>query len=579
MLAGAKFAVRTQAGALSGELNADLRAKVPQLRASLKAKDFDAAGILAHAGLKLARAKAGALAASADLRGASLGEAIPGSTLQVAAQDLDVALPGLLDARHALKLNGRAEASIKLGLLHATASGTLDGHAFDASSSGAELAALLTGGGRVPVEIAFKDADSQLELRGTLAKGPQADLQLRAQANRANELLALVGLRTAARGALAAQAQLKLTPPARYEFASLDVRLGESALGGRVVADWSAKRPKIEATLSGSRLRLRDLGIGAREEAKPAAAPPKAAARKAAGPDWVDALRRYDATVALKVEQLHAEGELLGSLNAALRLAGGLLRVAPLEIRQANAVLRAAGELNAVPATPEFALQAELVRYDLTPLLRAFQPDAPGTATLDARAALRGRGLGKAAIASLQGEFDAAGYARDLGSGAIAAMGFNIFRMALRTLDRDTGSRINCTVGVFDIEQGMMKSRALFLDTTRLRIMGNLDIELASGALAGALRPHPKNPSLFSVNTPVNIGGTVVAPEVTLATGALPGQLIRYSNPYTIFLGSLLDMRSAQPDGSEDCRAAYAKADAARPELAEQRRGLFRFLP
>jgi hypothetical protein len=66
---------------------------------------------------------------------------------------------------------------------------------------------------------------------------------------------------------------------------------------------------------------------------------------------------------------------------------------------------------------------------------------------------------------------------------------------------------------------------------------------------------------------------------VTLATGALPGQLIRYSNPYTIFLGSLLDMRSAQPDGSEDCRAAYAKADAARPELAEQKRGLFRFLP
>ncbi len=578
-LAEAKFEARTNAGALSGELNADLRGKVPQLRASVKAKDFDAAGILARVGVKASRANTGTLEASVDLRGARLGDAIPASTLQVAAQGLDVALPGLLDARHTLRLSGRAEASSKQGLLQATASGTLDGHAFNASSSGAELAALLAGRGRLPVEIAFKDADNQLELRGTIAKGPQAELHLRVQAKRVEELLALGGLRTGARGALAAQAQLKLTPPARYELENLDVRLGESALGGRIVADWSAKRPSIEATLSGSRLRLRDLGIGAEAQAKPGAAPAKPGAQKAAGAGWVDALRRYDAVVALKVEQLHAEGELLGSLNAALRLAGGQLRVAPLEIRQGSSVLRGAGELNAVPATPEYALQAELVRYDLTPLLRAFHPGAPGSATLDARTALRGRGLDKAAIANLQGEFDVAGYGRDLGSGAIGAMGLNIFRMALRTLDRDEGSRINCAVGVFDIDQGQMKSRALFVDTTRLRIMGNLDLELASGALAGALRPHPKNPSLFSINTPVNIGGSVAAPQVAIATGALPGLLIRYSNPYTIFLGSLVDTKSALPDGSEDCRAAFAKADAARPERAEQRRGLFRFLP
>lgn len=578
-LGAAKFALRSDAGAAAGEMSADLRGKVPQLRASVKAKDFDAAGILAHAGWKVARAKAASLEASADLRGATLGEAIPASTIQVAAQGLDIALAGLLDARNALKLSGRAEATSKQGRLHATASGTLDGHAFNANSSGAELAALLAGRSALPIEVAVKAADSELELRGTVAKGPRADLLLKVQAKRADELLALGGLRADVRGALAAQAQLRLTPPARYEFQNVDVRLGESALGGRIVADWSGKRPSIEATLSGSRLRLRDLGIGSEAQAKPGAAPAKPGARPADGADWIEALRRYDATVSLKAEQLHAEGELLGSLNSALHLAEGRLRVAPLELRQANATLRGAGEFNAAPATPEFALQAELVRYDLTPLLRAFHPGAPGSATLDARAALRGRGLGKAAIAGLQGEFDAAGYARDLGAGAISAMGLNVFRMALGALDKDAASRINCAVGVFDIDQGQMKSRALFLDTTRLRIMGNLDVELASGALAGALRPQPKNPSLFSINTPLNIGGTVDAPQVALATGALPGLLIRYSNPYTIFLGALMDTSTAQPDGSEDCRAAYAKADAARPELSEQRRGLFRFLP
>jgi hypothetical protein len=100
--------------------------------------------------------------------------------------------------------------------------------------------------------------------------------------------------------------------------------------------------------------------------------------------------------------------------------------------------------------------------------------------------------------------------------------------------------------------------------------MGNLDVELRSGALSGALRPHPKNPRLFSISTPVNIGGRLDAPEVALATGGLPGLLIRYSNPYTIFLGALMDTASVQPDGSEDCRAAYGKSGEARPEVRDR---------
>lgn len=577
-LTEARVETRTKGGTLAGELNADLRGKVPQLQASVTARNFDAASLLALADVKASRAIAGTLDAKLDLRGASLGQAVPLSTLQATAQDLDVALPGLMDARRTLRLSGRAELGSAQGRLSASGSGTLDGHSFTAGTSGGDVAALLAGQGSLPVEVAFKSAGNQIDLRGTLAKGPRADLQLRVEAKRADELLALAGVRTDARGALVAQAQLKLAPLARYEFDKLELRLGESVLAGRILADWSGKRPKIEATLAGPRLRLHDLGIGGRE-AKPTGAPAKPAAQKDSGADWIEALRGYDATLALKVEQLYAEGELIGGLQASAQLTGGRLRVAPFEIRQAASVLRGAGEIDATPAAPEFSARAELQRYNLTPLLHAFRPHAPGTATLDARASLRGRGLGGEAIASLQGAFDVAGYGHDVGSGGVGHLGINLFRLALSSLDRDASSRINCAVGVFDIDKGVMKSRALFLDTTRLRIMGNLDVELASGALSGALRPHPKNPSLFSVNTPLTVGGTVDAPQVALATGALPGLLIRYSNPYTIFLGSLMDVRSSKPDGSDDCRAAYAKADAARPELGEQGRSLFRLLP
>jgi uncharacterized protein involved in outer membrane biogenesis len=579
-LDAATFEARTAAGALSGKLSADLRGKVPQLQANVAATGFDAAEMLAGAGVKASRARTGALEASIDLRGAILGDAIAGSTVKVSAQGLDVALPGLLDARHTLRLNGRAEMSSVQGRLQATASGTLDGHAFDASSSGAELAALLAGSGRLPLEVALKAANSQLELRGTVAKGPEADLDLQLKAQRADQLLALAGLQTDVRGALTAQAHLKLTPPARYALENLDVRLGESAFGGRVLADWSAKRPRIEATLAGPSLYLRDIGIGSGPP-EPAAARAKPAARGAAGgadADWLRALRAFDAVAELKIDQFHGEGDLLGNLHAALRLAGGRLRVAPFEIRKESSALHGAGEINAAPAAPEYALEAELANYNLTPLLRALQPGAPGTATLDARLALRGRGLGKPALANLQGEFDVAGYGRDLKSGAVDLIGMNLFRLVLGALDKDADSRINCAVGVFDVANGQMKSRALFIDATRLRIMGNLDVDLQIGALAGALRPRPKNPRLLSVNTPLNIGGRLDAPEVALASTALPGLLIRYSNPYTIFLGALMDTSSAQPDGSADCRAAYGKAGEARPELRGRRPSLLQQL-
>ena len=121
---------------------------------------------------------------------------------------------------------------------------------------------------------------------------------------------------------------------------------------------------------------------------------------------------------------------------------------------------------------------------------------------------------------------------------------------AIRSYYESRQSKINCAVGVFDIDKGVMKSRALFVDTTLLRIMGNLDVDLVAETLDGGLRPSPKNPRLFNVSTPIGISGTLQEPKVSIATSALPELLIRYSNPYTIFLGALMDTENAKADGT-----------------------------
>ena len=241
--------------------------------------------------------------------------------------------------------------------------------------------------------------------------------------------------------------------------------------------------------------------------------------------------------------------------------------------------MRAQGELNAAAAEPAYAMQAELRQYDLTPLLRSVDPKAVGSASLDGRVVLRGKGLGDAIIANLDGTMDAASYAQGVGTGAIGLMGVSILELTLDRLDPKRDKKVNCAVGVFDIKDGEMKSRALFIDTTRLRIVGNLDVNLSTGALDGGLRPYPKNPRLFNVSTPVDISGTVEHPKVSIANSALPELVIRYVSPYTMLLSMLTETENAKPDGSDDCRAAYAKAKDARPELNNSGRNPFKFLP
>ena len=561
------FALRAKGGTLTGELSADFTGKVPRLDARVTGKSFDAQTLLARLGVKVKRARTQSLEMRYELRGKRLKEIVAASTMKIAAQGLDLAMPGLADARRTLTLRGTVDVASTKGRLSASVSGTLNKHKFSANSRGPELAALIARDERVSVDVTLNVADSTLEAHGTVAASPEADLRVRISGKRLDELLALGGLKTSLASAFSASTQFKLTRKQRYAFDKIDARTGESTITGRVLADLSAARPNFEATLASPSLRLIDIGGGI---AKEVVRESRGAALKAKEVPWLASLRRYDAKIDLNAKRLFAAGEWLGPVRFKARLKAGRLQISPLEIRSKDGSLVAHGSVVAPrgAADPSFGLIADLKQFNLTPVLRALDPEGKkGTAILDARAVLRSRGLGKTIVENLDGTLDIASYASGVGAGQLDMMGINVLSIAQDTLDPESGSKLNCAVGVFDIGKGLMKSRALFADTTRMRIIGNLDLDLRARTLDGGLRPFPKNPALFRISTPVDISGTFDAPRVSLATTALPELLIRFSNPYTLFLGTLVETRSSKADGSDDCRAAFEKAKFARSEV------------
>jgi uncharacterized protein involved in outer membrane biogenesis len=79
----------------------------------------------------------------------------------------------------------------------------------------------------------------------------------------------------------------------------------------------------------------------------------------------------------------------------------------------------------------------------------------------------------------------------------------------------DKDVRVRCGATSFDVANGLMTSRAVVLDTTDTIIYGKGGANLANEQLDLWLYPYPKDKSILSLRSPINIGGTLGAPKVS----------------------------------------------------------------
>jgi uncharacterized protein involved in outer membrane biogenesis len=76
-------------------------------------------------------------------------------------------------------------------------------------------------------------------------------------------------------------------------------------------------------------------------------------------------------------------------------------------------------------------------------------------------------------------------------------------------------TNLNCMVGYFDIEEGILKSENILIDTSRLTIAGVGKLNLTDETLDMILTPRPKDPSLFTLAHTVRITGPIDDPDVS----------------------------------------------------------------
>ena len=125
----------------------------------------------------------------------------------------------------------------------------------------------------------------------------------------------------------------------------------------------------------------------------------------------------------------------------------------------------------------------------------------------------------------------------------------------------DRNVQLRCAAAAFGVNQGLMTSKTIVLDTTDTVINGRGSINLANETLDLILDPAPKDQSILSFRSPLRIGGTFASPSAGPDKGALAGRAgaaiaLGLLNPLLALAATI----ETGPGQDENCSAILAKA-------------------
>jgi uncharacterized protein involved in outer membrane biogenesis len=453
--------------------------------------------------------------------------------------------------------------------------GTADAMPFEITGRTGGLMALLDGTTPWPVALKATIDKVTATLDGTIAQpraGKGIALDVTIAADQLADLASLAGTALPASGAFKLAGHLS-DGDGSFAVDRLDAHLGASDLKGRLEVTLGA-RPRLAATLDAERLTLVDF-------TGPAAA--SRSQRKAdrvfsADPLPFAVLKTVDVELKLAARQLAAAAATLDNFAIDLALANGVLDLRKVTGQFHGSPFTLAATIDARPATPLVNATGKLEKFDLGGFLKAMAATDLLTGAVDLDLSGRGSGASlRQIMAGLDGRLVAVMGKAELATPLVDLLGADLAQSVLPWAAQDRSTHINCAVVRFDAKRGMATSDAMLLDTEKVTVQGAGTIDLAGERIALVLTPQPKERSLISLATPIDVGGTLSAPTLTPdrvalakdAAGAVIGNVI-------IPFGFLIPLLSGGTGNDNPCVAALAKAKgstgAARPGAASQPR-------
>ncbi|RFO97129.1 hypothetical protein DIC66_08260 [Rhodoferax lacus] len=388
-------------------------------------------------------------------------------------------------------------------------------------------------------QLRYNDAKLGLEARAqAVLKDSQLKLQLQADAGRAHmefdghaddlahwdraqgtftlqgpSMAAVgvpLGITLPTTGAFKAQGQLRHSDKL-WDVVLSAVQVGSSRLTGHFIFDTRKPLPQLSGTLSGERLNLLDLGPALGAE-------PAAAHRRGrvlpSRPFDLASLRTMEADVAIAIGTVDLNTSRLAPLqplNARLQLSQGLLSLSDLDARLGPGHIGGKLSLNGQQDRAHWVADLHwdgvaLEQWIHQTRSKGLPPYVTGRA--QGQASLRGR-----ITATVQG-----GTVSHL---LVEAGGLDMAESLGVMVQGDQPLRLDCAVADLTVAAGVARPQVLVLDTSDSTVWMDGSVSLASETLDLRAVVAPKDFSPLTLRTPLHVGGSFAAPQVSVEKGPL----------------------------------------------------------
>lgn len=560
-LSAAEFRFDWEGMTVAGQVGADFGGGTPRIEIEAASRDADLRGALAQLGRKDVGLRAGVLTLAARAQGSRLGDLLASATIDGAVEGGRLVPPwaGVDQAAHTIDFSATLGASPGQPT-RLTATGFAQGEPVRLSFEAGSLAELARTGQSLPLSLLATSGDLHLEAKGKVAIDGSGEARVQLSGRKLERLGALIGVLLPAAEPFAARGNLRFTDAAVHAD-DLELSLGRSRVAGsvlyaRAVPGRKAHRVALHAT----QLHLEDIvGPGrlrfADEPARDDRLMDQAIARTATS--LLEVARGADVDFDFSIDALLGAGQPLARGHLSARVEAGALRLSFGDVHTAGGTINAGVRVEATATPPVFVLDARARDLEYGPMLRTLDPSTSLEGGFDFDVRVTAQAQPERLLRALSGKIDVATFPRGLRPRALNLWGVGVVNGLLRQLDPDSGSSIDCAVAGFDVERGVARSSGFFVDTTRMRIVGDVEIDLVTRALSGRIDPRSKVPQLFAVAPTMLLGGTVEDPRVSAAPQNIVTLPLRFAGSLGGLLGDWRTGSARLDDGQAACREAF----------------------
>lgn len=452
--------------------------------------------------------------------------------------------------------------------------------------TGAPLVDYVIGKESIPLTIDAEFASSILSIGGKLALPiTNRDLSLffKFKTNSLTHLSDVLGVELPPVGPINFMTKFQLSGKT-YKMPEFDLQVGGSHLAGNMILDTSGAKPQVDIELISKLIQLDDFeGLSqvlpdtkkdVTGEPEDAGQDDKEADKQSDQPTSEqkikllsrEVLSSFDSSILLQTEQVLSGKDSVGSATLRISVEDSLLSVDPLQIDIPGGGV--AVNLDYLPGDDgvKVNLSADIEDFDIGVLVRRSKPDSDMGGMLFLHAALHSQSPDLPSIMEYaDGHFDFGVVPKNFSAGIIDLWAVNLISAIMTEVSEEEKSEINCVVVRFGMEDGLMAEKAIYMDTSNMRIAGKADVDFKNRTFKIILAPKAKYPEFFSLAVPIKVDGTFedfnFGIELTRLTGAVFSFI---TSPVHVPIRRVFTDKISE-DGEEACRKAWEITEESTP--------------